>query len=45
MRALLLRYVVMMQARPEKAIQPSIGFWTGLKDVWLLRYDVQHDMP
>ena len=26
MRALLLRYVVMMQARPEKAIQPSIGF-------------------
>ena len=26
MRALLLRYVVMMQARPEKAKQPSIGF-------------------
>ena len=26
MRALLLRYVAMMQARPEKAIQPGIGF-------------------
>ena len=81
MWALLLKYAVMMQAGPEKAIQPSVGcceiqgeemilkkyckselkkkekrkkkkkkekgetisrlwYWTGLKNVWLLRHDV-----